>query len=123
MVASAPTLTKAVIINDNYNTSSGNIIACSLTVNAGKILTVNNPAVAQVQNDVNVSGEIFVETQGAFVQIDNAGTFNLIGTGIASVNKQTPAKAQWYYYTYWSSPVANETIENLFPNVDVDRRY
>ncbi|WP_445738205.1 T9SS type A sorting domain-containing protein [Mariniflexile sp.] len=117
-------LTKSVIINDSYTTTpTTNITACSLTVNAGAILTVSNGTYVEVENDVNVSGEIYVDTQGAFVQKDNAGTFNLIGAGTSSVHKVTALKQKWYYYTYWSSPVVGETIENAFPNTDGDRRF
>ena len=39
------------------------------------------------------------------------------------VQKQTPLKAKWYFYTYWSSPVVGATIGNTFPLVDGDRRF
>ena len=39
------------------------------------------------------------------------------------VFKVTPPKQQWYFYTYWSSPVENQTIGNAFPNTDADRRF
>ncbi|MBP0905777.1 hypothetical protein ACFSKN_15425 [Mariniflexile gromovii] len=116
-------LSKAVVINDDYDTSSGDITGCSLTVNAGATLTVSNGTFVEVENDVNVNGTIEVQTQGAFIQNDDAGSFNLIGSGTASVNKITPTKAKWYYYTYWSSPVENATTNGVFPNVDGDRRF
>jgi hypothetical protein len=120
-----PSSSTEVIIDAPYNTGIGgsqvSFNACSLTVNS--TLTVANGTFIEVENDVNVSGEIYVETQGAFVQRDDAGTFNLISPGIASVNKQTPAKAEWYYYTYWSSPVVNETVDTAFPFTDTDRRF
>lgn len=114
-------LSKAVVIADDYYTSSGDITACSLTVKAGATLTVSNGTYVEVEHDVEGAGNIYVETTGAFVQKDDAGEFKLTGT--ASVNKQTPNKANWYYYTYWSSPVKDETIGNVFPDVDGDRRF
>lgn len=116
-----PDLTTQVIIAANYNTSLGSFQACSLTVNAGARLTVDNGTYVEVENDVTVDGQIYVETQGNFVQNDVSGTFT--NNGISLVNKSTAIKADWYYYTYWSSPVVGETIAGAFPNTDESRRF
>ncbi|WJJ97217.1 hypothetical protein [Algibacter luteus] len=114
-------LTKNVVINSNYNTTTGDIMACILTVDAGATLTIGNNSFAEVEHDVTNNGTIVVETQGNFVQNDDAGIFTNNGTSI--VNKQTASKADWFYYTYWSSPVTGETIGSVFPDVDGDRRF
>ena len=84
-----PTASTAVIIDAPYDTGFGgaqtSFNACSLTVNS--LLTVANNTYVEVQNDVSVSGEIYVDTQGAFVQRGNVGTFTLTGSGTASVQK------------------------------------
>ena len=117
------TNTIEVVIADNYITGNSanevNFSACSLTVNAGFTLTVDNGDFVEVENSVVANGTIRVQTQGAFVQNDAAGTF--IGNGI--VLKTTPLKQAWFYYTYWSSPVEDETINGAFPNTDADRRF
>ncbi|XCF06287.1 hypothetical protein ABI125_00135 [Tamlana crocina] len=121
-----PDLTTEVTISAPYNTGvDGSFQACSLTVDSGATLTVNNGTYIEVENDVTVDDASFinVESSGNFVQNDSNGTFNLLGTGLGRVIKQTPPKAAWYYYTYWSSPVTNETIADAFPNVDGDRRF
>jgi hypothetical protein len=124
-VGGTPDLTTAVIIDANYNTNAsiGSFKACTLTIKAGATLTVSNSTYIEVENDVQVDGVIYVDTQGNFVQNDVAGVFTLIGAGTASVHKQTAAKNAWYYYTYWSSPVENEIIGNAFPFTDGDRRF
>lgn len=114
-------LSKSVIINTNYITSSGNIIGCSLTVDAGATLTVNSDDFVEIEHNVIIDGTLIVETQGNFVQNDDLGTFTT--NGISRVNKQTAAKTDWFFYTYWSSPVIGETIEGVFPDVDGDRRF
>ncbi len=117
-------LTKSVVISSNYNTSSGDIIACSLTINSGAILTVDNDDFVEVENDVLVDdGELRVNTRSNFVQNVSAGTFTVGASGTASVNKVTALKQDWLYYTYWSSPVTGETIAGAFPDTDNDRRY
>ncbi|WP_341215256.1 T9SS type A sorting domain-containing protein [uncultured Wocania sp.] len=127
-VGGTPDLTTEVNIDSNYDTGNGGIEvsfkACSLTINNGAILTVSNNTFIEVENDVLVDdGELRVNTQGNFVQNDNLGTFSLGASGTASVNKVTPPKQDWYYYTYWSSPVSGETIAGAFPNTDADRRF
>ncbi|SFC93945.1 lamin tail domain-containing protein [Algibacter pectinivorans] len=114
-------LTKSVVISSDYTTTTEDIVGCSLTVDAGAILTIANGTFAEIENDVTINGTLVVETQGNFVQRDNAGTFTNNGT--SRVNKTTATKAAWYYYTYWSSPVVGETTTNVFPDVDGDRRF
>ncbi|MEC3906449.1 T9SS type A sorting domain-containing protein [Tamlana sp. 2201CG12-4] len=112
-----PNLSTAVIISSDYSTSLGNFNACSLTIDPGVTLTVENGTYLAIQNEVTVDGTLIVETQGNFVQNRSGGTFTVNPGGLAKVNKETPPKAEWYYYTYWSSPVAGETIGNVFPNI------
>ncbi len=117
-----PNINTPVIIDDNYNTGAhGNFSSCTLTINSGSALTVDNNTYIEVENDVTVDGSISVQSQGNFVQNDSGGTFTLNGT--ATVSKTTPVKTDWFYYTYWSSPVSGETIGNVFSDVDGDRRF
>ncbi|XMO87751.1 T9SS sorting signal type C domain-containing protein [Algibacter sp. AS12] len=118
---SPDSLTKSVVISSNYSTTTEDIVGCSLTVDSGATLTIADGTFAEIENDVTINGTLVVETQGNFVQRDNAGTFTNNGT--SRVNKTTATKADWYYYTYWSSPVVGETTTNVFPDVDGDRRF
>ncbi|TYA73920.1 hypothetical protein [Seonamhaeicola marinus] len=117
-----PDLTSEVIIAANYDTSGGNeFSACSLTVNEDVTLTIGENSYVEVENNVEVNGTLTVLSSGNFVQNSANGLFTLNGS--ASVVKHTPAKAKWYYYTYWSSPVVSETIEEAFPNTPESRRF
>ena len=119
-----PDITDNVIINGNYNTlTDGNIIACNLTINSTYSLTVTNAAYIQVQNDVTVNGDLVVETKGALVQIDDSSTFTLNPGGTAIVNKTTTLLSNWYDYTYWSSPVESETVNDAFSVTPANRRF
>jgi hypothetical protein len=125
-----PDLTTVTIIDANYNTATtsiGSFSACSLIVNNGARLTIADGDYVEVQNDVVVDGGVIrVESKAAFVQRgDNtsAGTFTLINGGNSNVFKYTANKLKWYYYTYWSSPVDNETVDGAFPDTATDRRF
>jgi hypothetical protein len=123
--SAAPSPTTAAIIDGNYNTTAnGSFSACSLTVNATFRLTVDNSTYVEVENNVVVNGELYVETQGAFVQNDDAANFTVDAiTGTALVNKSTTTLNSWLEYTYWSSPVEDDTVENVFGNVPSNRRF
>lgn len=117
-----PNLTTEVIFEADYSTSSGSVQACSVTVDSGATLTISNNSYIEVENDVVINGTLIVESQGNFVQKGegtDAGTF----TGNVTLNKTTALKGDWFYYTYWSSPVVNETISNVFPLVETNWRY
>ena len=119
-----PDISTNVVIATSYNTGTdGSFNCCTLTINATTgSLTVSDNTLIVVENDVAVNGDLIVETSGSFVQNGvgaSAGTF----TGTATLNKTTPVKTEWYYYTYWSSPVTSETIGNIFPNVNSDWKY
>ncbi|WP_372757378.1 T9SS type A sorting domain-containing protein [Mariniflexile sp.] len=118
-----PDLNTNAVISDSYDTGLfGSFSACSLTVDSGVLLFIQDETYVEVQNDVTVLGEIAVQSKGAFVQIDDAAIFDS-SAGAASVFKQTAWKSKWYYYTYWSSPVVGATIGGVFPDVDGDRRF
>ncbi|WP_299520749.1 hypothetical protein [Winogradskyella sp.] len=124
-----PNINTEVIINGNYTTDTdgGSFTCCSLTVNAGE-LRVSNGEFVEVVNDVVVedSATLFVETSGSFIQNGdgvNAGSFTLNGTGSSTVIKFTSPLNNWYDYTYWSSPVANATINTALFAADPNRRF
>ncbi len=120
---SGPTINTPVVIADNYDTTTdGSFNACTLTVNAGFNLTVDDNRFVVVENDVTINGELFVQTQGNFVQNNDAASFNDNSTnGVRVIKGKTfPRK---FAYTYWSSPIVDETIEQAFSTVQADRRF
>ncbi|NNE31798.1 MAG: T9SS type A sorting domain-containing protein [Winogradskyella sp.] len=120
-----PTSDVTVIIDGAYDTSAGapqtSFSACSITVNTNNTLTIGNNSYIEIQNDIVVNGDITVERRGSVVQIDdNASTS---GSGNIIVQKNTALLNTAFEYTYWSSPVSGETIEDTFSNVTPNRRY
>lgn len=124
-----PTTSTIAVIDGNYNTgANGNIDACQLVVNSSNILNVTNSSYVRIVNNVVNDGTLTVQTHGAFVQdgsgvagSGSSGTFTNNGT--ARVVKETELLNNWYEYTYWSSPVAGQTISSAFPNTPADRRF
>ncbi|MEZ4875409.1 MAG: M36 family metallopeptidase [Flavobacteriaceae bacterium] len=83
-----PALGKIAIFNQNYNTSSGDIEACSCTVNAGRTVTVAAGDYMLIENDITVNGTLVVAHQGSVVQVsDDAVVTN---NGTINVNLTTP---------------------------------
>ncbi len=120
----APTIAAIAILTEDYSTAThGSFTALSLTVNEGVTLTIDNNTYVKLKTNATVDGHIVVRTKGAFVQVDDIGTFNLSSTGTAVVNKLTAPLNRWYDYTYWSSPVSGATVAQAFASSHPSRRY
>ena len=107
-----PTLSKSAIINGTYNTSTnGSFECCSLTINAGKTLTIfaNNYVAIQYNLTVQATGNITVNDNGSLIQIDDAG----INSGSINVNRVATIKKT--DYVYWSSPVSGFGVQSISP--------
>ncbi|WP_281846260.1 GEVED domain-containing protein [Olleya namhaensis] len=122
-----PSLTTQAIINDDYNTSiNGNIEACSLTINPSYFLTVSSNTYVKIQNNITNNGTLTINDSGSVVQINDSGTYDDSGssaTNPTTVERLTASISDWYEYTYWSSPVTNETIGNALFQADANRRF
>jgi hypothetical protein len=113
------------IIDGNYNTFNGgdqnSFTACSLTVNSGYSLIIADNDFIDIENDITVDGSIIVNPKGAVVQRNNNALVNKSGS--ITVEKETAPMNVWYEYTYWSSPVENETVGNALSASDTSRRF
>lgn len=106
-----PTTAKSVVIAANYSANS--IAGCSLTVNTGVTLTIQNSTYINIVNSITNNGNIIVEDGGDVAQIyNNTGYFT--GNAIVYKRKTTPLKQ--FDYTYWSSPMTNSTLGQLATN-------
>ena len=105
-----------VILNNSFDTTiSNNLIAQGdLTVNTSKTLTVKPNDYVQVNNKLQLNGDMIIENDGQLIQVNetdtNAGTYT--GTKF-QVNRI--AQARDLDYVYWSSPVDGFAVTNL-PN-------
>lgn len=112
----APDGSMAVVFDADYN-SSGDIAACSATVNAGTV--VFNPGdTFTVFNAVVVAGgTLRFENNASLVQINDAAN-----TGAIQYKRDT-TPIRRYDYTYWSSPVGNQLLFDVSPLTRFDKFY
>ncbi len=108
-----PTSNMMAIIDDNYSTATANIEVCSLTVNAGKTLTVPDGTYTKVEGDITVNGTLFVANEGSLVQVDDAAT--VTNNGSITVQKITPFLAPRYFMVM-GSPMTAETRTGVYGN-------
>ncbi|RAJ12124.1 choice-of-anchor D domain-containing protein [Olleya aquimaris] len=127
-----PTVSTQAIISANYDTNTAgqpSFTACSLVINPSFNLTIAENTYVEVYYNVINNGRIFIQDKGSFVQVDNAATYDDSGSSFfttnntAQVTKTTGIINNWYEYTYWSSPVSNETVEDALFTSNPDRRF
>jgi len=131
-----PDSNRVVILNGDYDTSLGGIDlasqlsfeACKLIINSGAELIIGNGDFVEVENDLIVDGSIIVRPTGSIVQINNSAVVNgnvtLPGNrNKIAVEKLTATMASHEEWTYWSSPVSGEAIEDGLNESNPSRRY
>lgn len=119
--ASGPGITTDVIITGMYDmTGLPSFSACSLTIDPGASLIIDDLKYVEVNNDIINNGNLTVRSYGSVLQNSDSATMS---GNDALVIKTTATLNNWYEYTYWSSPVSNETIGNGLFGSDTDRRF
>ena len=107
----APTANMTAIIDENYSTSTANIEACTLVINASKTLTIPDGTYVKVEGDITVNGTLFVANEGSLVQVDDAAT--VTNNGSITVRKVTPFLAPKYFMVL-GSPMSAETRSGVY---------
>lgn len=114
---------KAVIIEEPYNTSLGNIDGVSLLIRSGTgsgngSLTIDGGTYVNIKKDLINNSNIVIENEGTFVQTYDDATVTGTGTyevkviiNEIPVNSTNPSQSS--RYTYFSSPVQGATL-NVF---------
>lgn len=106
--------THLAVIENSYNTSTGNLDICSLV--ADNSLAINAGEFVKVDGDITVNGTLTIEHQGSLVQVnDNA---QVINNGTINVIKTTPILPA-NMFSLLGSPMTGETRDVVFTNSNV----
>lgn len=102
-----------LILNNSFDTSVSNdlIATGNLTLATGKILTIPSNDYVSINKVLANNGTINVANNASLVQTENG--FTNTGSGTTNVKRDT-TPYQKYDYTYWSSPIQNNTIGSSF---------
>ncbi|MCH7785813.1 MAG: choice-of-anchor B family protein, partial [Bacteroidetes bacterium] len=109
----APTVGSHAKFNDDYNTSSGNIDACSCEILATKTVTVSAGDYLNITKYITVNGSLIVEHQGNVVQEDKDAL--VTNNGTINVELTTPV-LQTRDFMILGSPMTTETRNGVFNN-------
>lgn len=113
-----PDINKKAIFAADYDTTDGNITACSCEIQSQAKLTIGANSNATIQNNIVNSGLLTIESEGNLIQINNNGTY----TGnIATVKRDSRMKR--LDYIYWGTPVTGQTLRTFSPNTVASRFY
>lgn len=107
---------KTAVIAEDF--SGVGFRCCSLTINAGKSMAVNTGITVSVTNSIKNYGTLTVNDGGNLIQINDYA--NNLGNAIVKRNAKPMTR---YDYTYWSSPVASQTLYNLSPLTLSDKYF
>lgn len=119
-----PDNTKLVFIDGDYDTATqGSFEACNLQIDAGATLDIRAGDYVLVVNDLIVDGDLQVHHEGSFVQVNDAGDVMLNAGGNIDVHKTTANLADWWAYTFWSSPIVDETIGGALATSNPNYRF
>lgn len=113
-----PTDLQSIVFNGSYN-SIGDLVGCNCTVKSGNVI-INSGHTLTLNDELKVEagGAITFENNASLVQINDAAV------NIGSINYKRHTKAvKRYDFTYWSSPVAGQTLYKLSPNTLGDKYF
>lgn len=112
----APNANTAAVFNGNY-VATGNLSACSITINSGAV-SFGVGQTLTVTNDVKVlGGSLTMGDESSLLQINNTPN-----TGnITYVRASAPVVR--YDYSYWSTPVSPQTLNDASPSTSWDGFY
>ncbi|MDH3322817.1 MAG: lamin tail domain-containing protein, partial [Flavobacteriaceae bacterium] len=102
---------EVIIDHDFHSNIQGNLEACHLTINATKTMHIEADNYLSIQKDLTVNGTLNIWHEGSLLMTDNLGKVN--NNGSIQIHKTTTTLKR-YDYTYWSSPVKNALLKEVF---------
>jgi len=105
-----PTIVTPAIINGDYNTTTNlSFKCCSLLINAGFELNINDSNYLVVKNEIVNNGILNVKNNGSLIQIND------IDANVGNITYQRTASIREQDYVFWSSPVKNFNVAGISP--------
>lgn len=105
-----PTISKPVIINGDFNTTTDlSFECCSLLINSGFELNINDSNYLVVKNEIVNNGVLNVRNNGSLIQIND------VDANIGDISYERTASIREQDYVFWSSPVKNFNVANISP--------
>jgi len=116
-----PDMYRNVVIESDYNTSLfGNLDVCNLTINNNAIVEVYTNNYISIINNLNVTGTLNVLDKASLMMINDFG--QITNNGNINIHKTTNTIKK-HDYTYWSSPVKNANLSEVFASSPQDSFY
>jgi trimeric autotransporter adhesin len=109
-----PDATLDAIIKDTYTIpTTGTFTAKNLTINTGGLLTVNGNSTLTIAESLinNLTADKVVFSSGSSLLQTNSAASN---TGSITYKRTTTTLAKDLDFVYWGSPVANQTLANMW---------
>lgn len=91
---------------------------CSCTIHTGKTVTLLSGNSLGLEFEYSGSGTLVLEDSASLYQSDD----EIINTGIVHVKRKSSPILK-FDFTYWSSPVANQKLVDVFPNTLFDKYF
>jgi len=108
-----PELIRSAEIKSDFNTEiHGEFEACSLTIDENIELEITSKNSIKIENDITANGKIIVSHEGALIQSNDQG---LVNGNNFEIHK-TVYDLKPNDYIYWSSPVVQAKIREVFLN-------
>jgi endonuclease I len=113
--SSAPTDSVKMVLESDYDmTTEPSIETCECEVKPGNTLTISADKFLKVENNIINNGTIIVEDSGNVLQVSDLSSIS--GSGTYSVKRNTTSLASRHVFTYWSSPLASSTLNEIAPD-------
>jgi uncharacterized delta-60 repeat protein len=112
-----PSEDKTLVFNNSF-TGLSTFTACSCIIASNKTVTIPDGNSLSLLFDYSGSGTLVLENNAVLYQSDDA----IVNSGTVQLKRKTTPIFK-YDYTYWSSPVANQSLFNTSPKTLSDKFY
>ena len=112
-----PSGEKQVLFKDNYvDLTSSNV--CSCFIDEGKTVTLLNGNTLGIDLDYSGFGTLVLEDTASLYQLDD----DIVNSGVVHVKRKSSPILK-FDYTYWSSPVENQSLFDVSPSTPQDKFF